>query len=172
LAGLQELGAPRGQDLNAQAGEGVGYAVRNIWRGRRQSAATAFPRPAAGRRNLSIATGTTIDKISFADGRATGVVGQDAQGPASFEARRGVILTAGAINTPKLLQLSRIGPARLLTKTGVKVVVDSPGVGQNLSDHRCFFPKFRVNGGSENREFRGWRLYRNVLRQTLLAMAP
>lgn len=172
LAGASELGAPRREDLNAQAGEGVGYAARNIWHGRRQSAAVAFLKPALGRRNLTVVTETMIDSITFANGRATGVVGRGAAGPVSYLADRGVILAAGAINTPKLLQLSGIGPARILTRNGIKPLVDAPELGRNLSDHRCFFLKFRVNSGSENQEFSGWRLYRNALLQTLFGEGP
>ncbi len=172
LAGAQELGAPLRADLNAQGGEGVGYTVRNIWRGRRQSAAAAFLHPVKRRANLTIATETSIDRITFDGRRATGVEGRDRSGAVAHTARRGVVLAAGGIATPKLLQLSGVGPGDLLRRNGIEVVLDAPGVGRNISDHRCFFLKFRVKDGSENREFSGWRLYRNVLRQTLLGTGP
>lgn len=172
LEGANELGAPIRADLNAQSGEGVGYTVRNIWRGRRQSAAHAFLKPVRNRRNLTVVTETTIDRIRFENGRATGVVGRDASGPVTYAADAGVILTAGAINTPKLLQLSGVGPARLLARHGIAPVVDAPEVGRNLSDHRCLFLRFRVNSGSDNHQFSGWRLYRNAARQALLGDGP
>ena len=172
IEGARELGVPIRADLNAQAGEGVGYSVRNIWRGRRQSAAHAFIKPVRGRGNLTVVTGTMIDRISFEGGRATGVVGRGPRGPVAYTANLGVVLTAGAINTPKLLQLSGVGPARLLARHGIKSVVDAPEVGRNLSDHRCLFLRFRVNSASENHQFSGWRLYRNAVRQTLLGDGP
>jgi choline dehydrogenase-like flavoprotein len=172
LAGAAELGAPIRPDLNAQSGEAVGYAARNIWHGRRQSAAVAFLKPALSRRNLTVVTETTIDKITIENGRAVGVVGRGPAGPVNYVAERGVVLTAGAINTTKLLQLSGIGPGRLLMKHGIKPIVEAPELGRNLSDHRCLFVRFRVNGGSDNHEFSGWRLYRNALLQMLLGEGP
>ena len=172
IESAQSLGIPIRADLNAQSGEGVGYTVRNIWRGRRQSAAHAFLKPVRSRRNLTVVTGTMVDRVSFENGRATGVVGRGPSGPVAYTADLGVVLTAGAINTPKLLQLSGIGPAKLLARHGIKPVVDAPEVGRNLSDHRCLFLQFRVNSASENHQFSGWRLYRNAVRQTLLGDGP
>ena len=172
IAGAAELGAPIREDLNAQSGEAIGYSARNIWHGRRQSAAVAFLKPARGRRNLTVVTETMIDKVTVEAGRAVGVTGRGPAGLVNYGAERGVILTAGAINTPKLLQLSGIGPGRLLSRHGVKPIVDLPELGRNLSDHRCIFQRFRVKGGSDNREFSGWRLYRNALNQTLFGQGP
>lgn len=172
LAGANELGAPIRRDLNAQPGEGVGYGSRNIWRGRRQSAALAFLHPVKNRKNLTVVTDTTIDRIKFEGKRATEVVGYDKSGAVTYGANAGIIVTTGAINTVKLLQLSGVGPATLLKQHGIDVVVDSPNVGRNMSDHRCFFLRFRVKSGSDNREFSGWRLIRNVLQQTLLGTGP
>jgi choline dehydrogenase-like flavoprotein len=172
LAGAAELGAPVRPDLNAQSGEAVGYSARNIWHGRRQSAAVAFLKPASSRPNLTVVTETTIDKITIEKGRAAGVTGRGPAGLVTYLADKGVILSAGAINTPKLLQLSGIGPGRLLRQHGVKPIVEAPEIGRNLSDHRCLFVKFRVNGGSDNHEFCGWRLYRNALQQILFGTGP
>lgn len=172
IAGANELGAPVRADLNAQDGEGVGYTVRNIWNGRRQSAAKAFLHPVRWRRNLKVQTDTTIDRVVFEGKRATGVATRSASGAVTFKARRAVILSAGGINTPKLLQLSGVGPGALLQRNGIAVVHDAPGVGQNLSDHRCFFLKFRVSHGSENNQFSGWRLYRNVIEQAVFGSGP
>lgn len=172
IAGAHELGAPVRSDLNAQDGQGIGYTVRNIWNGRRQSAAKAFLHPVTWRRNLKVQTETTIDRIVFEDKRAVGVVTRNAAGAVTCKARRAVIVSAGGINTPKLLQLSGIGPGALLQRHSIPLVHDAPGVGQNLSDHRCFFLKFRVSHGSDNNQFSGWRLYRNVLQQTLFGTGP
>lgn len=172
LAGAHELGAPIRADLNAQPGEGVGYSARNIWRGRRQSAAVAFLHPVRGRRNLTVATNTMIEKIVFDGKRATHIVGVEGGRPVSYAGEAGIILSTGAINTVKLLQLSGIGPAPLLNRHDIDVVVDAPEVGRNLSDHRCLFLRFRINSGSDNHEFSGWRLYRNALRQTVFGTGP
>ena len=172
LAGAAELGAPIREDLNAQPGEAVGYSARNIWHGRRQSAAVAFLHPVRERKNLTVVTETRIDKILFEGKRTTCVTGYDRSGKISYSARAGIILTSGAINSVKLLQLSGIGPAALLVKHGIDVVVDAPGVGRNVSDHRCLFVRFRINSGSDNREFSGWRLYNNVLRQFMFGTGP
>lgn len=172
IAGAQELGAPPRADLNAQDGESVGYSARNIWNGRRQSAAKAFLHPVRWRRNLRVQTDTTIERVVFEGKRAVGVATRSAAGAVTYKARRAVVLSAGGINTPKLLQLSGIGPGALLQRHGVAVVHEAPGVGDNLSDHRCFFLKFRVSHGSENNQFSGWRLYRNVVQQALFGSGP
>lgn len=172
LAGAHELGAPIRTDLNAQPGEGVGYSARNIWRGRRQSAAMAFLHPVRGRRNLTVVTETAIERIVFAGKRASHVIGKDPGGAVAYAGDAAIILTAGAINTVKLLQLSGIGPAPLLARNGIDLVANAPELGRNLSDHRCLFLRFRVNSGSDNHEFSGWRLYRNALRQAILGTGP
>lgn len=172
IAGANELGAPVRTDLNAQDGEGIGYTVRNIWNGRRQSAAKAFLHPVTWRRNLKVQTETTIDRVVFEGKRAIGVATRSAAGAITFKARRAVIVSTGGINTPKLLQLSGVGPGALLQRHGIPIVHDAPGVGQNLSDHRCFFLKFRVSHGSENNQFSGWRLYRNVIQQAVFGTGP
>ncbi|MBV9995379.1 MAG: GMC family oxidoreductase N-terminal domain-containing protein [Caulobacteraceae bacterium] len=172
LAGGEELGIPTRRDLNAQSGEGLGYTVRNIWRGRRQSAAEAFLKPVRHRRNLTIATDLTVDRIVFEGRRAVGVQTRGSQGDGFVRAQRDLILCAGAISTPKLLHLSGVGPGPKLKGLGLPIVLDAPQVGQNLSDHRVFMLKFRVNGGSQNREFSGWRLYRNVIEQTVFGTGP
>lgn len=172
LGSAHELGAPIRADLNAQPGEGVGYSARNIWRGRRQSAAAAFLHPVRNRRNLTVVTNTMIEKIVFDGKRATHIVGNEGGRPVSYAGDAGVILSTGAINTVKLLQLSGVGPAPLLKRHNIEVVVDAPEVGRNLSDHRCLFLRFRVNSGSDNHEFSGWRLYLNAVRQTIFGTGP
>lgn len=172
IEGAHQMGAAVRADLNAQDGEGVGYTVRNIWNGRRQSAARAFLHPVTWRRNLKVQTDTTIERVVFEQKRAIGVATRTSAGAMVLKARRAVILSAGGINTPKLLQLSGVGPGALLQRNGIAVVHEAPGVGQNLSDHRCFFLKFRVSHGSENQQFSGWRLYRNVIQQALFGTGP
>ena len=172
LAAASRVGLPIVEDLNAVAGEAVGYNARNIWRGRRQSAAHAFLRPAKARPNLRIVTETTAQRILFEGRRAVGLLVRDKAGLRKVRAGREVILCAGAIETPKLLQLSGVGPARHLQGLGVEVVADSPEVGENLVEHRALVMQFEVDRGSENQEFSGWRLCRNVLRQQVFGTGP
>ena len=169
IAAGRELGTPTRRDLNAQGGDGLGYTPRNIWRGRRQSSATAFLKPIRHRSNLTVLTGATVDKVEFSNRRVRGVRLEDGE---LVSAGREVILCAGAIQTPKLLWLSGVGPGDKLRGLGLEVTADAPQVGANLSDHRILYLQFRVNRGSCNREFSGWRLYKNVLQQTLLGSGP
>lgn len=172
IAAMNETGVPTVPDLNATAGEAVGYNPRNIARGRRRSAADAFVHPVKDRRNLRVVTDTVVEGILFEGMRATGLRLRDSSGPREVAAGREIVLAAGAIETPKLLQRSGIGPAAHLSGLGIPIVADSPGVGANLIDHYGTMMQFEVSHGSENGEFQGWRLYRNVLRQRFLGSGP
>jgi choline dehydrogenase len=135
IRGANELGIPRTADFNGVNQEGVGYYqlfTRNGWR---SSSATAYLRPAERRPNLQIETDAHVLKILFDGTKAVGV--RFRQGGEEFEAKatREVILSAGAIQSPQLLQLSGVGPAELLRSFGIAVVRDLPGVGENLQDH-------------------------------------
>jgi len=114
-----------------------------------------------------------VEKVLFEGARAVGV---QVRGPGSatrmLRANREVVLSLGAIETPKVLQLSGIGPASVLQRHGVDVLVDSPQVGRNLVDHRALMVQFRTSGGSENDQYSGWRLAWNVLRQQVLGTGP
>jgi choline dehydrogenase len=167
-----EAGLSVVEDINACEGEAVGYHARNIWRGRRQSAADAFLRPVRGRPNLKIVTDTEVEKVIFDGRRAIGFQVRDKAGRREIRAGREVILSTGAIATPKLLQVSGVGPAGHLSSLGVPVVVDSPQVGENLSDHRVVMTQYEASRGSDNAEYKGWRLLRNVLRQQVLGDGP
>lgn len=121
-------------DLNTPDPEGFGLLHVTQRRGERESAATAYLRPARGRPNLTVRTGATVLRVSFEGQRATGVV--VASGPSEeFIAAGEVILSAGAIHSPQLLMLSGVGPAGHLQQFGIEVVADLPGVGRNLQDH-------------------------------------
>ena len=100
LRAAAQAGAPRVEDLNAAPDGGFGYQPRTIWGGRRQSAAQAFLRPAAGRANLMVLTDTDVLKVLFTGRRASAVLVRDAAGERQVAARREVILTAGAIASP------------------------------------------------------------------------
>ena len=165
------LGLPRSSDINAVYGEAVGYQPRTIWRGWRQSSAIAFLNPIKHRPNLQILTGASVEKVLFEGKRAVGL--RINENGAVRELRgREIILSAGALNTPKLLMLSGVGPAAQLAAHGIDIVHDSPGVGANLNDHRIIQVMFETNGGSDNREFSGWRLWKNVVAQMLLGTGP
>lgn len=144
IAAGTSLGWRRVADLNEADEERVGYATSTIRDGVRVSAATAFLHPVIGRPNLSVAVETLVDRVLVYGDRAVGVRGR--QGGDTFEARaaREVILSAGTLATPKILQLSGIGPADALRAAGVDVVVDSPNVGGRMREHRVFTMMFRL----------------------------
>lgn len=138
IGGAAQLGIPRNPDYNSGDQAGTGYFQRTIKDGLRHSAARAFLNPARRRPNLAIRTGARATAILTREGRAVGVRyirGGRADEPAVVYAQREVIVAAGAINTPRLLQLSGIGPAERLRGIGVTPLIDLPGVGENLRDH-------------------------------------
>ena len=140
-AAAQEAGIPPCTDFNRGDNEGVGYFEVNQKRGLRWNASQAFLSPVRRRSNLEVRTGSLVQRVLVeprADGslRATGVECRLANGSLQpLHAARGVVLAAGAIGSPQLLQLSGIGPAKLLGEQGIAVVHDLPGVGENLQDH-------------------------------------
>ena len=105
----------------------MSVTTRNGWR---DSAADAYLRPAAKRRNLQILTDTQVGEILFAGRRAVGVTCRSGGSSRSMTARHGVVLAAGAIQSPQLLMLSGIGPAEALQRHGIAVKLDRPAVGQ------------------------------------------
>jgi len=138
IKGAAQMGIPRNPDYNSGDQAGTGYFQRTIHKGYRYSAAKAFLRPARKRPNVDILTNAQVAEILFEGTRANGVryLRDGREGNAvDVRARREVILCAGALNTPKLLQLSGIGPAEVLGDLGIKVRVDLHGVGNNLRDH-------------------------------------
>lgn len=131
----QEAGLPFNPDFNGKAQEGTGYYQLTTRDGRRCSAARAYLAPAKNRPNLRIITHALSEKIVVTGGRATAVRYRQGDAVHEIAARREIIVCGGAINAPQLLQLSGIGPAALLKRHGVDVVLDLPGVGRNLQDH-------------------------------------
>ncbi|MBI1417442.1 MAG: glucose-methanol-choline oxidoreductase [Limimaricola sp.] len=130
----------RNPDFNGPVQEGAGlYQVMQYFdgpqRGERCSAAAAYLFPAAGRRNLTVITRALVQKITVADGRATGVLARFGGEDRPLRARREVILSAGAFGTPQLLLLSGIGPEDELRAHGIAPLHVLPGVGANLQDH-------------------------------------
>jgi choline dehydrogenase len=140
IAAGAELGWRPMRDLNETDEERIGYAMATIRDGRRWSAADAFLHPVSDRPNLTLALNTVVDRLVLEGDRVVGVEGD------GFEARatREVILATGSLATPKILQLSGIGPADVLQSVGVDVVVDSPNVGARLREHRVFMLQLRL----------------------------
>ncbi len=135
LAGCDELGIPRTSDFNGAQMEGAGTWDFTLRKGWRVSAATAFLRPAMGRSNLTVRLHAHVSKIIIRDREARGVEYLHRGRHKIAEARREVILCAGAINSPKILLLSGVGDARTIEQHGINVVLDQPRVGQGLQDH-------------------------------------
>jgi len=172
IAAAGEAGVPRVADLNAVLQGGIGYQPRNIWRGQRQSAAKAFLGPVRSRPNLTVRTATDVLRIIFEGRRAVGVELRDASGTSIVRAGREIIVSAGALNTPKLLQLSGIGASERLQELGIDVVVDAPGVGQHLLEHRCVLMQVRLKSGSLNQAFSGMGLAKSLAQYFLTGKGP
>jgi choline dehydrogenase-like flavoprotein len=143
----EQIGLPRHyQDLNREDQEGVGYYCYNIKKGRRQSAATCFLDPIRSRPNLRIVTGVHVDRIRFDARRAVGVECRANGERVSFATHGEIILSTGTVISPKLLQLSGIGPAGLLRTHGIPVIHDSPDVGRRLLEHLGLMMTYRLKG--------------------------
>jgi choline dehydrogenase len=159
------LGVPYKEDINRPDLEGIGYTPRTIWKGRRVSAADAFITPIRNRSNLRIVTDTQINRVGFEGRRASTVHGGQGGQTREFKANREIILSAGALHSPKILQLSGIGPADHLRAVGVQVVCDSPGVGANLREHKLITLQHRLKQPySYNHAFSGLPLCWNALK--------
>jgi choline dehydrogenase len=175
----EEIGIPKTADFNLGDNEGSGYFQVNQRKGRRWSAATGFLKPVLKRPNLALRLHCHVERIVFEGRRAVGVV--YSQGGECYLARaRGeTLLTAGAIGSPQLLQLSGVGPGALLRQHGIDVVRDLPGVGENLQDHLQLRLIFRVTGVKTLNEIdRSWFAKAGIafsyalFRRGALTMAP
>ncbi|MGE6743547.1 GMC family oxidoreductase [Allorhizobium pseudoryzae] len=176
-----ESGIPFNPDSNAASQAGVGHYQSAIFKGRRVSTADAFLRPAMRKFGVAVRTDCQVSRIAFEHGRATGIAytKPGEAGEMEIRARAGVVVSAGAINSPKLLQLSGIGPAALLSEHGIALRLDRPGVGLNLRDHyspRLVARARRAKGSMNGRE-RGVNLISEGLRwlagrPNILAVSP
>lgn len=149
FAGARGLGWPVTEDTNAERQEGFAVPQWTVRRGRRCSAADAYLKPALDRPNLRLLTHTLAVRILFDGRRAAGLEMRRGGRVLSARARREVILAAGAINSPQLLQVSGVGPAGWVRTLGVPVVADLPGVGRNMHDHMSVPMEYARRG-------RGW----------------
>jgi len=157
------MGLRRTDDLNELDQERIGYFAATIKSGRRVSASHAFLTSAKRRPNLTIATNTVATRLIFRGTRALGVTCTTGGLERSFISSREVIVCAGALQSPKLLQLSGIGRADHLRSLGLPVVADSPGVGANLRDHWGLRMQYRLIGGGHNLRLRGIGKYLSML---------
>jgi choline dehydrogenase len=135
IDGAGEIGVNRTDDFNGASQEGAGYYQLNTHKGWRSSTATAYLKPARRRSNLTVACNARAVGLIIRNRRACGVRYLQAGALKTASAGAEVLLCAGAIQSPQLLQLAGIGPAALLRRHGVDVVHDAPGVGENLQDH-------------------------------------
>lgn len=181
IQGCIGLGIPRTRDYNSGDQAGVGYFQRTIRNGRRISAARAFLHPAMARKNLEVRTNARASQIIFEGKRAVGIRYLAAPGapPKEIRARREVILSAGTVNTARLLQVSGVGPADLLGRIGVPVLHEMRGVGANFRDHYASRIVMRAKPGVEtlNELSRGLKLGLQLARwatrrPNILATAP
>jgi choline dehydrogenase len=160
-----EAGIPFNDDINGETQDGISYFQMTIKNGRRWSLAMGYLRPALQRSNLTLEIHAQAERVILEGKRATGV--RYTQNGTSIEARarREVILSGGAVNSPQLLELSGIGDPEVLAAAGVPVVQALKGVGGNLQDHYMVSTKFRLKDCiSVNELSRGWRLVREVAR--------
>ncbi|WP_109312406.1 GMC family oxidoreductase [Ruegeria sp. AU67] len=146
-----ENGVPKTDDFNSGDNAGVGYFDVNQRSGWRWNTSKAFLRPAKSRPNLTIWTEAQVEKLSFEkseDGRlrCTGAAVHFKGQSIAVEASKEVVLSAGAVNSPQILQLSGIGPAALLKEHGIDVVMDAPYLGENLQDHLQIRAVYKVKG--------------------------
>jgi len=135
IGASNSLGVPTVDDFNTGDQEGVGYYQLTTKHGLRCSTAVAFLKPARGRTNLHVETDAQASRVMFEGTRAVGVRYARHGETVDIRANREVILAAGALQSPQLLQLSGIGPQALLREFGIPVIANRPGVGENLQDH-------------------------------------
>ncbi len=135
LRAAQELGIPFNDDFNGAIQDGISHYQLSTRNAERSSASTAFVKPVEGRKNLTVRLNAQTLKIEVQNGRAIGVTVVSGTGTETLNADREIIVSCGAIGSPRLLQLSGIGPADALKAAGVTVVHDLPGVGSNMQDH-------------------------------------
>jgi choline dehydrogenase len=135
VAAAAESGIPTNPDFNGASQEGAGFFQTTTRRGRRASTARSYLRPAQGRKNLKVETAALAQRILF-DGRHAKAIEYRQGGTLhTARARKEILISGGAYNSPQLLQLSGVGPTELLRKHGIGVVLDAGGVGHDLQDH-------------------------------------
>ena len=145
----EQMGIEKTEDFNTGDNAGIGYFDVNQRSGWRWNTSKAFLRPAKTRPNLTVWTEAQAERLTFDRNgalRCDGVVVNRAGQSVTVKARKEVVLSAGAVNSPQILQLSGVGPANLLRDNGIEVVMDAPQVGENLQDHLQIRAVFKVQG--------------------------
>lgn len=162
-------GFEESEDLSGERQEGFSPCEVTVdTHGRRASTAAAYLRPAIGRHNLTVLSNTQATRVLIENGRAIGVAYRRGGEAGEVRARKEVVLSGGAYNSPQLLMLSGIGPAAQLAEHGLPVVVDSPGVGSDLSEHPLVYMTFAAREpNSFLRALRSDRAALSVLRWAL-----
>jgi choline dehydrogenase len=174
IAACARLGLAHRDDINRLDHEGVAYLTYTIRDGLRQSAARAFLAPVRTRPNLTVVANAAVTRVRFEGTRAVGVEARIAGHLQHFEASREIILSAGALESPRLLQLSGVGDAAHLQSIGVAPVAHNAGVGLNMREHLLYMEQWRLKEwrDSQNREFSGWRLGLNATRYLAFKNGP
>jgi choline dehydrogenase len=169
IEAAENIGLPFNPDQNGESQEGVGMSQVTIAKGRRQSTAYCYLDPARSRKNLLIEQGAHAEQLIMDGKRCVGVRYSVNGVPREARASREVIVSGGAINSPKLLELSGIGQGDLLRSLGIAPVHELRGVGENLRDHYSPRVKFAIKARNLtfNDNARGWRLAREALKYGL-----
>ena len=146
LEAAEQAGIPKTPDFNTGTNEGGGYFDVTQKNGLRFSAVRAFLRPAMRRSNLKVMTEAQVERLVIEDGAATGVIFHTPAGRQEVRASREIVLSAGAIGSPQILELSGIGAGSRLIDLGIAPVIDRPSVGENLQDHLQLRMIYKVSG--------------------------
>ncbi len=164
-----EAGIPRSPDINAETQEGATWFQATIKNGKRNSTAVGYLHPVMGRRNLRVETNALTAKVLFDGKKAVGVEFLQNGRTVTAKANKEVILAAGSVASPQILELSGVGPGAVLQKAGVPVVHDLPGVGENLQDHYMIGLQWRYKQGtmSLNELTHGGRLVSEIIKYAL-----
>ena len=165
-------GIPFNDDYNGATQEGIAYSEVSQQKGRRYSAAHAYLDPIRQRENFELRRGCEVERLIIENGRCTGVEYRVRGELRQAHARREVILSAGALGSPKLLMLSGIGPGSALQEMGIEVRADLPGVGANLQEHPEGMVGIDVNVPTYNTEVNSWRIGLHALNWLFRGRGP
>ena len=178
IKGCSELGIPPNPDYNGENQLGTGYFQRYIYKNKRVNCSEAFLRPAIKTGRVQLKTHALVSEILFENDRAIGVSYLKGGKAHRIYANHEVIISAGAVNSPKLLQLSGLGPKNLLMRYGIAVKKDLPGVGENFRDHYTVRSIARAKSVITLNELsKGWRLGSQILKwcvgkPSILSLSP
>ena len=175
IKSAESCGIPFREDINGRHHDGIGWTEGNIFRGQRQSSYEGYIRPNLKRTNLHVADQVLVKKILIESGSAKGVIAcldHMNSDDVTIRARRGVVLCAGAINSPHLLMLSGIGPGQELQQHGIETLVNSGEVGKNLMEHPGLHLKAEVTEPTLNKYSSILKSSPEVLRWLLQKKGP